>query len=259
MAKNDRKPPFLMRAMLRLERGTESTAETLRRYAPLADELGADGMDVDIERADLLLSGWRVAVNEERAMHDLASGLLRRFGWREQDFVYSSNVRYAETLVPPSEPPATRLVVDRASQELGWEGATHGTDLTPDRTLEIEPGETEVVARLFVAVPATTFAGTVAALEPWLARVGAAAVGVDRGRGALLYVARADLRAEAEKLDLGPVETGRIEADADHVIETATAADGTTLWLRRGTDPLSPYWPGILEIREMVIDPAYPD
>ncbi|MFI5930457.1 hypothetical protein ACIA3K_31380 [Micromonospora sp. NPDC051543] len=259
MAK-DRKPPFMMRVMLRLERGTASTVETLRRYAPLADELGADGMDVDIERADLLLSGWRVAVNEERAMRDLASGLLRRFGWREQDFVYSSNVRYAETLGPPSGPPAARLVINRADQDLGWEGATHGTALTPDRTLDIAPAETEVVARLFVAVPATTFAATVEALEPWSARVGAAAVGVDPGRGALAYLARGgDLRAEAARLGLGSVETGRIAADADHIIETATAADGTTLWLRRGTDPLSPYWPGILEIREMVIDPSYPD
>ncbi|MGC4771351.1 hypothetical protein ACLQ25_20570 [Micromonospora sp. DT44] len=258
MAK-DRKPPFMMRAMLRLERGTASTAVTLRRYAPLADDLGADGMDVDIERADLLLSGWRVAVNEERAMRDLASGLLRRFGWREQDFVYSSNVRYAETLGPPSGPPATRLVINRADQELGWEGATHGTALSPDRTLDIAPAGAEVVARLFVAVPATTFAGTVEALQPWLAKVGVAAVGVDLGRGALVYLARGDLRAEAARLGLGSVETGRIEADADHVIETATAADGTTLWLRRGTDPVSRHWPGIIEIREMVIDPSYPD
>ncbi|WP_255608332.1 hypothetical protein [Micromonospora sp. PLK6-60] len=248
-----------MQAMLRLERGTADAAETLRRYAPLADEIGADGMDVDVERADLLLSGWRVAGNEERAMHDLAHPLLRRFGWREQDFGYSPNVRYAETMGPPSGPPATRLVIDRASQEMGWEGETHGTGLTPDRTLEIEPAEDEVVARLFVAVPATTIAGTVAALAPWLARVEPAAVGVDPGRAALSYLARGDLRAEAERLGLGPVETGRIEGDADHVIETATATDGTTLWLRRGTDPVSPYWPGILEIREMVLDPSYPD
>jgi hypothetical protein len=42
---------------------------------------------------------------------------------------------------------------------------------------------------------------------------------------------------------LGPVATGRIEADADHVIETATADDGTTLWPRRGRDQICPYWP----------------
>jgi hypothetical protein len=50
-------PPFGMKGMLRLERGPASVAETLRRYAPLADEIGADGMDVDAERADLLVSG----------------------------------------------------------------------------------------------------------------------------------------------------------------------------------------------------------
>ncbi|SCG78864.1 hypothetical protein [Micromonospora humi] len=248
-----------MQSMLRLERGDASAAETLRRYAPLADEVGADGMDVDVERADLLLSGWRVAVNEERAMRDLAQPLLRRFGWQEQDLGYSPNVRYAETLGPPSDPPATRLVVDRADQEMGWEGATHGTGLTPDRALEIAPADADVVARLFVVVPAATIVGTAEALTPWLARVEPAAVGVDPGRAALSYLARGDLRAEAERLGLGPVETGRIEADADHVIETATAADGTTLWLRRGDDPVSRYWPGIIEIREMVIDDSYPD
>ncbi|WP_051723956.1 hypothetical protein [Micromonospora chokoriensis] len=245
--------------MLRLERGTANAADTLRRYAPLAEEIGADGVDVDVERADLLLSGSLVAVNEERAMHAMAHRLLHRFGWREQDFGYMRNVRYAETSAPPSGPPATRLVIDRADQELGWEGATHGTGLTPDRNLEIEPAKADVVARLFVSVPATTIARTVEALDPWLARVEPAAVGVDPGRAALLFLARADLRTEAERLGLGRVETGRIEADADHVIETATAADGTTLWLRRGTDPVSRLWPGIIEIREMVIDPSYPD
>jgi hypothetical protein len=253
------KPPFAMKAMLRLARGTANAAATLRRYAPLADELGADGMDVDVERADVLLSGRLVAVNEERAMHAMARPLLHRFGWPEQGFVYSPNVRYAETLEPPSGPPATRLVIDRANQELGWEGATHGTGRTPDRTLDIGPTEAEFVARLFVTVPATTIAGTVEALEPWLACVEPAAVGVDPGRAALLFLARADLRTEAERLGLGPVETGRIEADADHVIETATAADGTSLWLRRGTDPVSRHWPGIIEIRELVIDDSYPD
>lgn len=153
MARN--KPPFGMQAMLRLERGTASAIETLRRYAPLADEIGADGIDVDDERADLLLSGSLVAVSEERARHAMAGPLLHRFGWREQDFVYSPNVRYAETLVPPSGPPATRLVIDRADQEMGWEGATHGTGRTPDRTLGIGPAETDIVGRLFVAVPAT--------------------------------------------------------------------------------------------------------
>ncbi|WP_039905845.1 hypothetical protein [Micromonospora lupini] len=248
-----------MKAMLRLERGTANAADTLRRHAPLADEIGADAMDVDVERADLLLSGALVAVNEERAMAGMAFRLLDRFGWREQDFCYSPNVRYAETLEPPSGPPANRLVIQRADQELGWEGATHGSGLTPDRHLEIEPAEGDVVARLFVTVPAATIAGTVEALEPWLARVEPAAVGVDRGRVALLFLACADLRTEAERLGLGPVETDRIEADADHVIETATAADGTTLWLRRGADPVSRYWPGIIEIRELVIDPSYPD
>ncbi|RAO46640.1 hypothetical protein ONO86_03176 [Micromonospora noduli] len=257
MARN--KPPFAMRAMLRLERGTANAAATLRRYAPLVDDLGADGMDVDVERADVLLSGRLVAVSEERAMHAMARPLLHRFGWRERDFVYSSNVRYAETLEPPSGPPATRLVINRANQELGWEGATHGTGRTPDRTMEIGPTEAEFVARLFVTVAATTIAGTVEALEPWLARVEPAAVGVDPGRAALLFLARADLGTEAERLGLGPVETGRIEADADHVIETATAGDGTALWLRRGTDPVSRHWPGIIEIREMVIDDSYPD
>ncbi|WP_433318463.1 hypothetical protein ACQP0U_12265 [Micromonospora sp. CA-269861] len=253
------KPPFAMKAMLRLERGTASAAATLRRYAPLADELGADGMDVDVERADVLLSGCLVAASEERAMHAMARPLLHRFGWRERDFLYAPNVRYAETLDPPSDPPATFLVINRANQELGWEGATHGTGHTPDRALEIDPAEVEVVARLFVAAPATTIAATVEALEPWLARVEPAAVAVDPGRAALLFLARADLRTEGERLGLGAVEVGRIEADADHVIETATAADGTTLWLRRGTDPVSRYWPGIVEIREMVIDDSYPE
>jgi hypothetical protein len=252
------KPPFAMKAMLRLERGTANAAETLRRYAPLADEIGADGVDVDVERADLSLSGALVAVNEERAMHAMAYRLLHRFGWREQDFGYWRNVRYAETTASPSRPPATHLVIDRAGQYLGWEGETHGTGLTPDRTLEIRPAEADVVARLFVAVPAATIAGTAEALEPWLARVEPAALGVDPGRAALVYLARADLRTESERLGLGPVETGRIEADADHVIETAMTADGTTLWLRRGKDPVSPFWPGILEIREMVLDDSYP-
>ncbi|MBQ1011458.1 hypothetical protein KBX53_10950 [Micromonospora sp. M51] len=44
MAKN--RPPFSMKAMLRLERGTATATDALRRYAPLADELGADGIDV---------------------------------------------------------------------------------------------------------------------------------------------------------------------------------------------------------------------
>jgi hypothetical protein len=253
------KPPFRMKAMLSLERGTATAVDTVRRYAALADEIGADGIDVDVDRADLLLSGYRVAVSEERAMHSLAERLLRRFGWREQDFAYARNVRYAETAVPPSGPPATRLVIDRADQDLGWEGATHGAGLIPDRTLHIGPAEADVVARLFVSAPAATIAGTVEALGPWLARVEPAAISVDPGRAALLYVARGDLPTEAARLGLGPVEVGRIEADADHVIETATAADGTTLWLRRGTDPVSPFWPGILEIREMVIPEFDPD
>lgn len=249
MAKN--KPPFGMQAMLRLERGTASAIDTLRRYASLADEIGADGLDVDGERAYLLLSGSLVAVSEARAMHAMARPLLHRFGWREQDFVYSPNVRNAATYVPPSGPPATRLVIDRADQEMGWEGATHGTGLLPDRTLEIEPAETDIVGRLFVIVPATTISGTVEALEPWLARVEPAGACVDPGRAALLYVIHADLQAEVERLGLGHVETSRIEADADHVIETATTADGTTLWLRRGTDPVNRRWPGIIETQEM--------
>ncbi|WP_433124496.1 hypothetical protein ACQPWW_19555 [Micromonospora sp. CA-240977] len=257
MAKN--KPPFRMKAMLSLERGIGTATDALRRYAPLADEIGADGIDVDVDRADLLLSGYRVAANEERAMHDLAQGLLHRFGWRDQDFSYASNVRYAETDVPPSGPPATRLVINRADQYLGWEGETHGCALTPDRTLDIGPTEADVVARLFVTVAAATIAESVQALGPWLARVGPAAVSVDPGRAALLYLARADLRTEAEMLGLGPVETDRIEGDTDHVIETATAADGTTLWLRRGTDPVSPRWPGIFEPRELMISDSYPD
>jgi hypothetical protein len=247
-----------MKAMLRLERGTATAAETLRRYAPLADEIGANGVDVDGERADLLLSAALVAANEERAMHAMAGPLLHRFGWRDQDFVYLRNVRYAETDGSPSGPPATRLVIDRAGQDLGWEGATHGIGLAPGRTLEIGPAEADVVARLFVTVPAATIAGTVRALGPWLARAEPAALSVDPGRAALLYLARAGLRAEAEMLGLGTFETGRIEGDAEHVIETATAADGTTLWLRRGRDPVSPFWPGILEVREMVIDDSYP-
>ncbi|MEV4345838.1 hypothetical protein AB0J83_15310 [Actinoplanes sp. NPDC049596] len=255
------KAPFEMKAMLRLERGTANAADTVRRYAPLADEMGADGIDVDVERADLLLSGSLVNVNEERAMHAMAYRLLQRFGWREQDFKYLRNVRYAETLTPPPGPPAVHLRIQRGDQELGWEGATHGTGLTPDRALEIEPAEADVVARLFVAVPGATFVETVQALEPWLARVQSAAVGLDPGRAALSYLARADLPTEAEKLGLGPVATGRIEADADHVIETATATatDGTTLWMRRGADPVSRYWPGIIEIREMTIDDSYPE
>ncbi|WP_018586698.1 hypothetical protein [Salinispora arenicola] len=257
MAKD--KPPFGTQAMLRLERGTVSAIEALRRYAPLADEIGADGFDVDGERAYLLLSGSLVAVSEARAMHAMARPLLHRFGWREQDFVYSPNVRYAETLGPPPGPPATRLVIDRADQEMGWEGATHGIGLLPDRTLEIEPAETDVVGRLFVTVQATTITGTVEALEPWLARVEPAGACVDPGRAALLYVIHADLQAEVERLGLGHVETSRIEADADHVIETATTADGTALWLRRGSDPVNRRWPGIIEIQEMVIPDSFLD
>jgi hypothetical protein len=248
------KPPYAMKAMLRLARGTGDAAAALRRYAALADELGADGLDVDAGRADLLLSGALVAVDEERAMHAMAGRLLHRFGWRSEDFVYSPNVRYAETVAAPPGPPASRLVIDRAGQYLGWEGETHGTGLTPDRTLDIEPAETEVVGRLFVAVAADTITGTVSALEPWLSRAEPAAAGVDRGRAALLFRARGGLMAEAARLGLGPVGTARIEADAEHVIETATAADGTVLWLRRGADPVSPFWPGVLEIREMQID-----
>ncbi len=255
MAKDNR--PFAMVAMLGLERGTANAAETLRRYAPIADEIGAYGVDVDDERADLLLSGALVAVNEESAMHSMAHRLLHRFGWREQDFVYAPNVRYAETVASPSGPPATRLVIDRAGQYLGWEGETHGTGLTPDRTLEIGPAEADVVARLFVTAPAATITETVEALDPWFARVEPAALSVGYGHAALLYSVRADLRSEAERLSLGPVETARIEADADHVIESATAADGTTLWLRRGTDPISPYWPGAVEVREMLIGESY--
>ncbi|GAA1639597.1 hypothetical protein [Actinoplanes couchii] len=243
-----------MQAMLRLERGVADPVQTLRRYAPLADEIGATGVDVDIERADLLLSGARVAANEKQAMHVMAEPLLSRFGWRTEDFVYSPNVRYAETVEPPSGPPATRLVIDRADQYLGWEGATHGVALAPDRVLEIKPGESDMVARLFVTVAATTITGTVAALDPWLTLVEPTAAGVDRGRATLLYVTTAELRTEATRLGLAPITTARIEADADHVIETATTPDGTTLWLRRGADPLSPYWPGILEPREMVIN-----
>ncbi|MFD1367077.1 hypothetical protein [Actinoplanes sichuanensis] len=248
-----------MTAMLRLTRGTASAAETLRRYAPLADEFGADGIDVDVERADLLLSGTRAAVDEAAAMHAMARPLLHRFGWREEDFVYSRNVRYAETTVPTLDLPATRLVIDRAGQEMGWEGATHGHGLTPDRTLDVEPVDTDVVARLFVTVPATTLTATAEALRPWLARVGPTAVSVDRGgRAALVYRTHGDPLTESGRLGLGPVETGRIEGDADHVIETAVAADGTTLWLRRGTDPVSRHWPGLIEVREMVLDDSYP-
>ncbi|GIF43921.1 hypothetical protein [Actinoplanes xinjiangensis] len=256
MAKDDAE--FAMQAMLRLTRGTASAAETLRRYAPLADELGADGIDVDIERADLLLSGTRTAVNEESAMRAMARPLLHRFGWREQDFTYSPNVRYAETTEPTLELPATRLVIDRADQELGWEGETHGHGLAPDRTLDIGPAETDVVTRLFVAVAATTFTATAEALRPWLARVEPAAVSVDRGRAALLYLAHGDLRTEIDRLGLGLVRTDRIEADADHVIDTAASADGTTLWLRRGADPVSRHWPGLIEVREMILDDRYP-
>ncbi len=90
-----------------------------------------------------------------------------------------------------------------------------------------------------------------AALEPWLPRVEPSGAGVDPGGAALVYVAHGGLRTEAERLGPGPVETGRIEGDADHVIETATAADGTTLWLRCGADPVDRHWPGIIEIQEM--------
>lgn len=119
---------------------------------------------------------------------------------------------------------------------MGWEGATHGTGRTPDRTLDIGPAETDIVGRLFITVPATTITGTVAALKPWLPRVEPSGACVDPGRAALLYVARGGLRTEAERLGLGPVETGRIEGDADHVIET------------QEMDPplpcLGPDWPG---------------
>ncbi|GIE83060.1 hypothetical protein Aph02nite_90100 [Actinoplanes philippinensis] len=245
--------------MLRLDRGTADVVATVRRYAPIADEIGADGIDVDAGRADLLLSSTLVAAGEERAMHAMAGRLLRRFGWAEGDFAYHRNVRYAETCVAPSGPPAVRLVIDRAGQELGWEGAVHGTGLGPGRSLDIEPARDDLVARLFVTVPAATITGGAAALEPWLARVDPAAVSVDRGRAALLYRARAGLTAEAERLGLDVVGAGRIEGGAGHVIETATAADGTVLWLRRGADPVSRHWPGIIETRAMVIDASYPD
>lgn len=254
------KPPFGLKAMLRLERGTEDAAETLRRYVPLAEEIGADGIDVDVERADLPLSGAFVAVDEERAMHAMARPLLAHFGWREQDFEYVRYHRYAETDVPPpSGPPVTRLLIGAADQDLGWEGATHGTGLTPDRWLEIKPSKEEIVARLFVTVAASTLAASVEALRPWLTRVEPAAICVDPGRAALLYVAHADLRTEAERLGLGPVDMGRIEADADHVIETATATDGTTLWLRRGADPVDRHWPGIITVRKLEIPDFFLD
>lgn len=118
-------------------------------------------------------------------MHAMARPLLHRFGWREQDFDYMRNLRYAETDGPPSGPPATRLVIKRAGQEMGWDGATHGTGLTPDRYLEIGPAETDV-GRLFVTVRATAISGTVEALEPWLARVEPVGAGVGPGRAALL-------------------------------------------------------------------------
>ncbi|SCE73176.1 hypothetical protein GA0070564_101609 [Micromonospora mirobrigensis] len=142
MAKQD-KPPFRMQLMLRLDRGSATAADTLRRYAPLADEIGADGMDVDVQRADLLLSGYRVAVNEERAMHDMAHGLLRRFGWTEQDLAYRRYHRWAETGGPPPGPPANHLMIVAADQEMGWEGATHGVGLTPDRTLDVDPADSD--------------------------------------------------------------------------------------------------------------------
>jgi hypothetical protein len=251
-------PLFELQAILSLERGTANAAETLRRYAPIADEIGADGVDVDADRADLLLSGAFAAENEESAMHAMARPLLDRFGWREQDFRYMRNVRYAETLVPPSGPLATHLEVNRVGQYMGWEGATHGTGLAPDRTLNIEPTDEDVVARLFVNLAGDTIAGSVQALVPWLTRGEATAIGVDPGHAALVYLASDDVRTEAAKLGLGSVEVGRIVGDADHVIETATAADGTVLWMRRGKDPASPHWPGILEVREMVIDESYP-
>ena len=81
-------PLFTMKAMVRLERGTASAVETLRRYAALADEVGANGIDVDVERADLFLSDSVVAVDEERAMHAMARRLLHRVGWGEQNFKY---------------------------------------------------------------------------------------------------------------------------------------------------------------------------
>jgi hypothetical protein len=220
--------------------------------------MGADGVDIDADRADLLLSGVFAAENEEAAMHAMAHRLLHRFGWREHDFRYLRNLRYAETLVSPPGPPATHLEINRVGQYMGWEGATHSTGLTPDRTLNIEPTETDVVARLFVTLSGDTIAGSAQALQPWLAPVEPTALGVEPGHAALVYFARADLRTEAERLGLDQVKLGRIEGDADHIIETAQAADGTVLWLRRGKDPASPHWPGILEIREMVIDESYP-
>jgi hypothetical protein len=108
-----------------------------------------------------------------------------------------------------------------------------------------------------VTVPATTVTEALDALRPWLTRVEPAALGLDRAdghfRAGLLWPAEGDLAAEAARLGLAPVETTRIEAGADHLIEIATTADGTSLWLRRDADPISPYWPGVLDPRPMKI------
>jgi hypothetical protein len=61
----------------------------------------------------------------------------------------------------------TSLRIELADQ-LGDEGETHGFDVAPARTLDIGPGEDELLARLFVSVSATTVAGALEALRPWL-------------------------------------------------------------------------------------------
>lgn len=246
---------FPMVAVVTLERGDGSAVEALRRYAAPADEIGASGVDADDTRVDLLVPGDLVAVDLEHAMRALAGRLLRRFGWADDDLLYASNLRSAQTADPPSGPPATALLVERADQYLGHEGETHGLDVAPARTLEVAAAGP--LARLFVTVPATTVTEALDALEPWLARTEPAALGLDRAdghfRAGLLWPARGDLATETARLGLAPVDTTRIEAGTDHLIEIATTADGTGLWLRRDADPISPYWPGLLDPQPMKI------
>jgi hypothetical protein len=219
-------------------------AEALRLYAPVADEIGAREVHVDDARFDLLVPGTLVAVDLERAMRAMAWRLLRRFGWRDDDLVYVPNLRNAQTGGPPARPPATALVVERTGH-LGNDGETYGADVGPAHFFEVGEGGDAVLARLFVTVPAATVTAAVDALQSWLSRAEPVAAGLerldgDRFRAGLLWRTRGPLVAEAERLGLTGVETRRIGAGAENLVETATAADGTALWLRRGADPLSP-------------------
>lgn len=258
------KPPFDLIAVVTLARGTGTAVDVLRRYAALADELGACAVDVDDEQVDIHIRRQLVDVDLGRAMHAMAGNLIRRFGWRDEDFAFIPHLRYAEITEPASGSAATSLVIRRAGFSQGREGDTHDLGFAPDRCLTIDAAGGDVLARLFVTVPDNSAVGAAAALAPWLSKTEPAAIGLDLhsdGKLALLYSLgdpgpdelAVVAAAEARRLGLPGGESRRIAA-GDQVLQIVTAADGPSLWLRRGLDPVTPGWPGRgIETREMVV------